>query len=169
MLKNLIKYLSIFIILLSIMLPLSLSGLTKIAAIKEEKTLTKNIAANNYYAVLSIPKINLKKALYPISSKENNVNKNLELLNATMPTNQKSNVIIAGHSGNGLHAYFKDLYKLTVNDEIILLYENINYTYQVSEIEYQAKTGNLYLKVIKTLKQFTIVSLKISLKMSKND
>ena len=48
---------------------------------KKEETPTYN-----YIAVLEIPKINLKRGLLPINDKNNNVNKNVEVLkNSDMP------------------------------------------------------------------------------------
>ena len=35
---------------------------------------------DNFLAILEIPKINLKKGLYPLNSTLNNVNKNIEVL-----------------------------------------------------------------------------------------
>ena len=44
--------------------------------IKEEK----ETVTYNYIAVLDIPKINLKRGLFPINDKNNNVDKNVEIL-----------------------------------------------------------------------------------------
>ena len=147
MLKKNLKFLGFIILILSFLIPIGYAGTNNIMQISNEKTIESKIATNNYYALLTIPKINLNQEIYPLTSKENNVNQNLQLIKgSTMPTENISNVIIAGHSGSGLHAYFKDLYKLQVGDTLNFLYSNYLYTYEIKEIEYQAKTGELYLK-----------------------
>ncbi|MCM1053847.1 MAG: sortase [Ruminococcus sp.] len=122
---------------------------------KEEKIeevyleeINAKIENNSYLAVLDIPTINLKKELFPKDNPDNDVNKNLFITSSSIfpNDNSNSNIIIAGHSGNSNNAFFKDLYKLNLNSEVKLYYNNKTYTYLVKEIEYQAKTGTLYLK-----------------------
>lgn len=139
-----IKLLSFILIVFGISLPIITISKEEITTYNNNLTLTKKISeAENYYAILSIPKINLKRELYPIDSPENNVDKNIFIHNlSTIP----SNVILASHSGTGPHAYFKNLYKLNVTDVIELYYNNYIYSYEIREIEYQEKTGELYLK-----------------------
>ncbi len=63
-----------------------------------------------YYGVLEIPKINLKKGFYNINSKLNDVNSNIELLKeSVMPDNKNSTIYLAAHSGNSYLGYFKKL------------------------------------------------------------
>ena len=50
-------------------------------------------------------------------------------------------MIIAAHSGEGKIAYFEELDKLRINDEITLIYNNKKYTYQVNEIWEEKKNG----------------------------
>ena len=81
--------------------------------IKEEK----ETVTYNYIAVLDIPKINLKRGLFPINDKNNNVDKNVEILqNSDMPNVTNGTLALAGHSGNSRIAYFHKLYKLKEND-----------------------------------------------------
>lgn len=101
---------------------------------------------DKYFAILEIPKIELKKILFPINDSNNNVDKNLLIVKESVfPENERSNVIIAGHSGNGKNAYFKNLYKINIGEELVLYYNDYIYTYEVKEIEFQDKTGTLYL------------------------
>lgn len=140
------KIIGILIILIGILLPI-------INTIKENNTETKYIAEvqqkleeNNYFAILEIPNINLKRELF-WNSLENDVNKNIWIHEkSTFPDNGKSNIILASHSGNGRHAYFKYLYKLKIGDIIKLYYQNKEYEYEIKEIENQKKNGTLYLK-----------------------
>ena len=63
-----------------------------------------------YYAILKIPKINLKQELFPLDNPDNNVDKHILLLKeSTLFEQNKSNIIIAGHSGSGSKAYFRNL------------------------------------------------------------
>ena len=106
--------------------------------IKEEK----ETVTYNYIAVLEIPKINLKHGLFPINDKNNNVDKNVEILqNSDMPNVTNGTLALAGHSGNSRIAYFHKLYKLKENDQVYIYYQNEKYIYQVSKIERQDKDG----------------------------
>ena len=108
--------------------------------IKEEK----ETVTYNYIAVLDIPKINLKRGLFPINDKNNNVDKNVEILqNSDMPNITNGTLALAGHSGNSRIAYFHKLYKLKENDQVYIYYQNIKYIYQVSKIERQDKDGTI--------------------------
>ena len=48
-----------------------------------------------------------------------------------MPDKEKGNFILAGHSGIGRNAYFKNLYKLNIDDEISVFYNSNEYKYKV--------------------------------------
>ena len=77
---------------------------------KQEINQSKKI---DYIAVIKIPKIGLEKGLASKGSYYNNVNRNILILNESdMPDKDKGNVILAGHSGSGRTAFFKNLYKL---------------------------------------------------------
>ena len=43
-----------------------------------------------------------------------------------MPDKENGNVILAGHSGSGRTAFFKNLYKLETDDEVSIFYEVVN-------------------------------------------
>lgn len=95
----------------------------------------------DYIAVLEIPKINLKRGL-PQDKYYNNVNRNVEILKgSTMPNISKGNFILAGHSGSGRVAYFRNLNKLTIGDISYIYYGGIKYTYKVNNIYDIEKTG----------------------------
>ena len=108
--------------------------------IKEEK----ETVTYNYIAVLEIPKISLKRGLFSINDKNNNVDKNVEILqNSDMPNVTNGTLALAGHSGNSRIAYFHRLYKLKENDQVFIYYQNEKYIYQVSKIERQDKDGTI--------------------------
>lgn len=103
----------------------------------------------NYIAVLEIPKINFKRGLVDITDPLNNVTKNIQVLDETVFPNgdNKSHVILAGHSGTGKNAYFRNLHKLDIKDKINFYYKNIKYTYEVSNIYEVKKTGEVNLRL----------------------
>ena len=82
----------------------------------------------NYIAVLEIPSINLKRGLVDPSSKYNNVNYNIQILNSsTMPNVTNGNLILAGHNGASYISFFKNLHKLNINDKVYLYYNGVKY------------------------------------------
>ena len=94
---------------------------------------------NNYiYGMLIINKLNLKEELFPINSSENTIERHVSILKeSTYP----SLMIIAAHSGIGPIAYFQELDKLELNDEIILIIENRKHIYKVKDIWEEKKNG----------------------------
>ena len=96
----------------------------------------------NYIAVLEIPTINLKKGLLDINDKNNNVDKNIEILqNSDMPNVKNGLFALAGHSGNSKIAFFNKLHKVNKDDSIYIYYNNMKYTYKVTSITRQTKQG----------------------------
>ena len=141
------KFLGACIILVSIIIPLSTFAMYKIEEKNYAVVLEKHLEENDYFAILEIESIALKRELYEINSKENNVNKNIFVHKKSIfPDQKNSYIILAAHSGNGHNAYFQDLYKLQLKDEIKLYYDNYIWIYEIIDIEYQNKTGILYLK-----------------------
>ncbi|MDE5539099.1 MAG: sortase, partial [Bacilli bacterium] len=115
---------------------------------KEIALSSKISTSGNYYAILKIPKINLSQEIFPTSSPMNNVDKNILLHDESiLPSVSPSHVILASHSGTSNIAYFKNLYKLKVNDLVYFYYNDYLYTYEIMKIEEQPKTGTLYLSV----------------------
>ncbi len=105
---------------------------------KEVKTETKI----DYVAVIKIPKINLEKGLCKKGTWCNNVNKNIQILDeASYPDSENGNFILAGHSGSGRTAYFKNLYKLQADDEVSIFYNGHEYKYKVVNQYDIEKTG----------------------------
>ena len=99
---------------------------------------------NDYIGYLTIPKINLTKGFLDYRSEENNVDKNILVVNGSnYPDTNKGNFIIAGHSGTGWNSFFNDLYKLEKGDKAIISYQNKKYEYEIVNIYTQPKTGKL--------------------------
>lgn len=93
---------------------------------------------------LQIDKINLYEELYEINSKKNNIEEHVTILKESSPPSVKNTTIfIAAHSGTGKLAYFKNLDKLSLNDIIIVKYENTIYKYKVTEMLEHKKNGTI--------------------------
>lgn len=99
---------------------------------------------NDYIGYLTIPKINLTKGFLDKRSTENNVDKNILVVNGSnYPNVERGNFIIAGHSGTGWNSFFNDLYKLNIDDIAQVTYKNKKYTYKIVNIYKQPKVGKL--------------------------
>lgn len=103
----------------------------------------KNVTTDNeYIGILKIIKIGLEKGLVSKNSYYNNVNRNIFILNESdMPDKEKGNVILAGHSGNSRISFFKNLYKLGINDYVSIFYNGNEYKYKVVNLYEIEKTG----------------------------
>ena len=107
----------------------------------------------DYIGILEIPKIKLKKGFVEYTSKYNDIKYNVTILKGSQFPDVKNGVLkLAGHSGSGPIAFFKDLYKLSVGDEAIVTYKNKKYTYEIVKIYTQKKQGfvNIYTNPRKT-------------------
>ncbi len=126
---------------------------------KEENNKESNVKKEEYIAILQIPKIKFRRGLYKENSPQNKLSKNIIFLDSSdMPNKDNSRVIIVGHSGAPSNAYFKNLYKLDIKDEVILYYDNRKYIYKVSDIYEIKKTGNLALESNRENKTLTLVT-----------
>lgn len=114
----------------------------------EEETNTHNYQdIESYIGYLEIPKIKFRRGFYNITSKLNTVEANIEIIKGSeMPDVTNANLIIAGHSGTGWKAFFKDLYKLEIGDEATVTYAGINYKYKITNIYKEKNTGTLSIK-----------------------
>ena len=109
----------------------------------------------NYIGVLEIKKINLKRGFYSKTSRNNNVNRNIQVLNESdMPNIENGNVIIAGHSGSSYVSFFRNLNKLDLYDEAIIYFEGKQYNYQLK------KTGQAVIKRNKEKNVLTLITCK---------
>ncbi len=109
----------------------------------EEEPLPEEVT-DNYIGYLTIPKINLTKGFLDIRSKDNDVEKNILVVEGSnYPDTDRGNLILAGHSGTGWKAFFNDLYKLQINDTAYVTYKNKKYIYNIVNIYTQPKVGKL--------------------------
>ena len=99
---------------------------------------------DEYIGYLTIPKINLNKGFVDKRSSENDVEKNIMVIEGSnYPNVKKGNFIIAGHSGTGWKAFFNELYCLNIGDEAYVTYKGKKYTYKITNIYKQPKTGKI--------------------------
>ena len=111
---------------------------------EEKKEGLSGEITNDYIGYLNIPKINLTKGFLDNRSSENDVEKNILVVEGSnYPDVDKGNFILAGHSGTGWKALFNDLYKLSAGDTAKITYKDKTYTYQITNIYKQPKTGKL--------------------------
>lgn len=96
----------------------------------------------SFYGMLIIPKINMYLGFCNENNKNNDVNKNVMLIN----TNIKNTYLLAAHSGTGKLAYFNDLIYLDIGDEIILKFNDKVNHYIVSNIRNEVKNGKINIK-----------------------
>ena len=111
---------------------------------EEKKEGLSGEITNDYIGYLNIPKINLTKGFLDNRSSENDVEKNILVVEGSnYPDVDKGNFILAGHSGTGWKAFFNYLYKLSAGDTAKITYKDKTYTYQITNIYKQPKTGKL--------------------------
>ena len=111
---------------------------------KEGETEKTNTVTNEYIGYLNIPKINLNKGFLDKNSEENNVDKNIMVIQeSSYPDVDKGNLIIAGHSGPNWNAYFNDLHKLQIGDTATVQYKNKKYNYKIVNIYKQKNVGTI--------------------------
>ena len=110
--------------------------------IKEEED--EGPVTDEYIGYLTIPKINLTKGFVDRRSSENDVEKNILVIDGSnYPDVERGNFILAGHSGTGWKAFFNELYQLQTNDEAYVTYKGKKYVYNLVNIYKQPKTGKV--------------------------
>lgn len=121
---------------------------------QKQRTKKKSI----YIGVIKIPKINVERGLVDPSSKYNDVKYNVEIIKGSdMPSVEKGNLILAGHSGTARISYFRNLNKLQQGDDIYIYYQGKKYNYKVINIYEVDKTGTI--KILRNNKTtLTLVS-----------
>lgn len=142
--KNILLFLSIMTIILFYFSIIKISEApSTLNPVKNFKIIyNKKEENDNIIGYIKIDKLNINEKLYKINSSENNVDKHVTILKeSVLPDKENSIVFIAAHSGTGDIAYFKDLDKLKIRDNIILNINKKNYTYTVKEMWEDPKNG----------------------------
>ena len=115
----------------------------------------------NYIAVLRIPKINLKRGLVDKDSKYNNIKYNIMIHKESDVLDQDGgNAILVAHSGTAGVSYFRNVDKLSLNDEIYLDYNNKTYSYKITNIYDIEKTGIAPIRKETTKSTITLITCR---------
>lgn len=108
-------------------------------------------------ARLIIKDYNIDQYIYDIDSRENNVERNVTLLQGSiLPEKDNSIVFLAAHSGTSRVSYFTKLNKMKKSTNIYFYYNNKIYTYKIIDIEEQQKDG--YIEINKDNKKQLILT-----------
>lgn len=112
-----------------------------------------------YLAKLEIPKIGLSRGFYDKNSSLNRLSINIKMLKeSSYPDENNGNVILAAHSGNYYNSYFGNLWKLELGDEAYLYYNNVKYTYKITNIYTDAKDGDVIVKRNPNVSTLTLIT-----------
>ena len=130
---------------------------------KIESTLKKEVnyryVDNSYDAVLAIPKISLKKGIYSINDKRNNIDENIMIhKDSIYPDQDNSNIILIAHSGNGDKAIFKDLKYINYDSLIEFYYHHTKYVYKIENIYSIEKSGKAIIRKENNKKTITLIT-----------
>lgn len=127
----------------------------------EEVVEEKKETSINYIAVLRIPKINFKRGLVDKDSKYNNIKYNIMIhKESDAPDKEGGNVILVAHSGTAGVSYFRNVDKLSLNDEIYLDYNNKTYSYKITNIYDIEKTGIAPIRKETTKSTITLITCR---------
>ena len=130
---------------------------TKTEEVVEEKIET----SINYIAVLRIPKINFKRGLVDKDSKYNNIKYNIMIhKESDAPDKEGGNVILVAHSGTAGVSYFRNVDKLSLDDEIYLDYNSQTYSYKITNIYDIEKTGIAPIRKETTKSTITLITCR---------
>lgn len=119
-----------------------------------------------FLLILEIPKIGLKRGVYPLGSDQNTIEKNVAILKeSSLPQEVNGNVVLAAHNGTARISYFNQFHRLELNDIVYIYHEGIKYTYQIDEIYDVKKDGSV--EISRDLNQNTLTL--ITCKKDTND
>ena len=142
--------------ILIILIIISLFNKVNINSYKESNIEVSN---NNYFMILEIPKIKLKKEIYDINSEYNDVDKNIKILpSSSMPG--RGNVILASHNGNTKVSFFKRLEVLDNNDLAYIYYQGNKYEYEIYKSEIVDKTGKISINIDDSKNNLILITCK---------
>ena len=166
--KKILRIIGIFLIVLSFILPLSINKHENEVIVARRKEVNNYINKINYsdnkfhyVAIIEIPKIDLKMGLVGKNSNDNNVDKNIQILDGSeFPNKINTNLILASHSGTSKVSFFNDLYKLSIGDTIYIYYNDYKYIYKLDNIYEIKKTGAVDIIRNKDKNTITLITCK---------
>lgn len=97
---------------------------------------------SKYLGVLEIPKIGLKRGFYDVTSRYNDIQYNVTMVQgSTTPDVVNGNLILMAHSGDAYISYFAYLWRLNIGDMVYVTYHGVKYSYQITNIYQVEKNG----------------------------
>lgn len=110
---------------------------------------------------LEIPKVNLRKGIYPLGSSLNSIEYNVAIMEeSSMPDTINGNLVLAAHNGNAEIAYFNELHKLGIGDKAYIYYKGFKYEYTVNKIYDVKKDGDVEINRDSERNTLTLVTCK---------
>lgn len=112
----------------------------------------------NYSGILEIPKINLKAGFANSDDNFTIINYAIGVDPNSVYPSEQGNFILYAHSGNSSIAYFKNLNKVSLNDDIYVYVDGVKYHYQIVEMYNVEKTGTVNVLASETEKYITLIT-----------
>lgn len=120
-----------------------------------EETKKSNI---NYTAILEIPVINLKRGVVDSTKNFHSINYAISVDKSSNYPNEYGNFILYAHSGNSSIAYFKNLNKVNINDDVFVYFNGIKYHYVIYDKYNIKKTGKAVINRPSNGKNITLIT-----------
>lgn len=112
----------------------------------------------NYTAVLEIPSINLKRGVVDSTKNFNSINYAISVDKNSNYPDEEGNFILYAHSGNSSIAFFKNLNKVKIDDEVYIYYNGVKYKYKIFTKYDIEKTGKAEVLFSNTEKYITLIT-----------
>lgn len=125
---------------------------------KLEGSTSENSDNINYTAVIEIPSINLKRGVVNSTNGFRSINYAISVDKISNYPDENGNFILYAHSGNSRISYFKNLMKVSNNDDIDVYYNGIKYHYMVINKYNIDKTGKAKVKECNDNKCITLIT-----------
>ena len=97
----------------------------------ERNTSTFNKTTINYTAILEIPSIHLKQGVVNSTINFKSIEYAISVDQNSNYPNEKGNFILYAHSGTSYIAYFRNLNKVNLNDDIYIYFNGTKYHYVI--------------------------------------
>lgn len=109
--------------------------------VNTEKKENKNKNKINYTAILEIPSIKLKRGVVDSTKNFQSINYAISVDKSSTYPDKEGNLILYAHSGNSRIAFFRNLNKVKLDDDIYVYYKGIKYHYIIIDKYNFKKTG----------------------------
>ena len=116
------------------------------------------IYKDRYKLIIEIPKIELKRGAVETTKNYNSINYSISIDKNSIYPDKFGDLILYSHSGNSSISYFKRLYELDNNDNIIIYYNGVKYEYEIFKIYKTEKKGQLEIIVPSNDKYITLIT-----------